>query len=254
VPHPRGYDFGWSRGRILHEYQILFVSQGAGWFESKTNGCRRVRGGTVFLLFPGVWHRYRPDPQIGWSDYWIGFDGSIARNWVRSGFFSPRNPLIHPVPGASLLNQFSIVMETIRINQPALQQVLAGLISAVSGLLYSAQQSRLTGLSTSNSAIQEAIERMQAQSPAPPDFAVLARELGVSYSWFRRTFTEHTGLSPHQYWLEVRMAHARNLLAQTKLRVKQIARDTGFENEHYFCRLFRKRNTMTPSQWRHRAS
>jgi len=81
----------------------------------------------------------------------------------------------------------------------------------------------------------------------------LARELGVGYSWFRHTFTAHTGLSPHQYLLEFRLVSARTLLAETEWSVKEIALKTGFEDEHYFSRLFRQKLNVTPSQWRSRS-
>jgi transcriptional regulator GlxA family with amidase domain len=80
----------------------------------------------------------------------------------------------------------------------------------------------------------------------------LAQELGVSYSWFRSTFAAHTGLSPHRYLLEFRLAHARSLLAGTEMSIKEIAVQSGFGDEFYFSRLFRLRLNVTPSQWRSR--
>ena len=82
---------------------------------------------------------------------------------------------------------------------------------------------------------------------------LLAQELGVSYSWFRHTFTAHTGLSPHQYLLELRLVRARSLLAETEFSIKEIAMQTGFEDEFYFSRLFRQKLNLTPSQWRNRS-
>jgi AraC-like DNA-binding protein len=81
----------------------------------------------------------------------------------------------------------------------------------------------------------------------------LAQEFGVSYSWFRRAFVAHTGLSPHQYLLELRLVRARNLLVETEFAVKEIAMQTGFEDEHYFTRLFRQKLNFTPSEWRRRS-
>jgi AraC-like DNA-binding protein len=75
----------------------------------------------------------------------------------------------------------------------------------------------------------------------------------VSYSWFRHTFTAHTGLGPHQYLLELRLVRARSLLAETDLSVKEIATQTGFEDEFYFSRLLRQKFGITPSQWRTRS-
>jgi len=131
--------------------------------------------------------------------------------------------------------------------------VLTGAASQVLGWLYSAQQARLTGGDLAMVSIQKAIDRMQNELAAELRLPALARQLNVSYSWFRRTFTRHTGSSPHQYLLELRLARARNLLSRTDITVKEAAQQSGFEDEHYFCRIFKERIGSTPSQWRCRA-
>ncbi|HWI57081.1 MAG TPA: AraC family transcriptional regulator [Bacillota bacterium] len=250
--HPKAYDFEWSRGRVLHDYQIVYVSKGRGWFESRETPRQSIESGTVFLLFPQMWHRYRPEPETGWVEHWIGFEGDIPRRWAKHGFFSPKAPILRPVPEDALLGLYSRVIEAVRSQQPALQQVLAGLVSQMAGLLYSASQGRLTGQAQSVSAIQRAIDQMQSELAVNLDAPALAQQLGVSYSWFRRTFAEHTGLSPHQYLLELCLVRARTLLSQTTLSVKAVASEVGFEDEHYFCRLFRRKTGVTPTEWRTR--
>jgi transcriptional regulator GlxA family with amidase domain len=93
---------------------------------------------------------------------------------------------------------------------------------------------------------------MQAEIEGSLNMQALARELNVSYSSFRHTFQQHTGSSPHQYLLELRLVRARNLLAQTGLSVKEVAKQAGFDDEHYFCRFFKMKTGSTPGQWRSR--
>ena len=90
--HPGGYEFDWRKGRILHEYQIVYISRGQGRLETREHEWP-VTAGTVFLLHPGAWHRYRPDPTTGWNEHWVGCDGPVVRGLVRQGFFSPRRPV-----------------------------------------------------------------------------------------------------------------------------------------------------------------
>jgi AraC-like DNA-binding protein len=248
--HPRGYDFNWRHGRVLREYTLVCISRGRGWFETRRQPRRGIEAGTVLLLFPGVWHRYRPDRKTGWDEHWVGFDGDIPRRWMKHGFFSPGNPILKPGHEELLLTLFTRIVGAIKTNQPALQQVMAGTVCEMMGLLYSAQQGGLTRQQESMDAVQHTIERMQTDLAVPVDLPQVAQDLGVSYSWLRRTFAEHTGLAPHQYWLELRLVRARNLLSQTLLTVKEAARQVGFEDEHYFCRLFRKKTGFTPGQWR----
>jgi len=148
---------------------------------------------------------------------------------------------------------FSRVLQAIRANRPALQQILAGATANLLGLFYSAQQAQPAEETQQTNIIESAIARIQNDYAGDLNMKVLAQELGVSYRWFRGTFAAHTGLGPHQYLLELRLVRARNLLAETQFSIKEIAMQSGFEDEHYFSRLFQQKLNLTPSQWRGRS-
>jgi AraC-like DNA-binding protein len=252
--HPKGYDFDWQHGRILDEFQLLYISSGRGTFESKPNFSAAIEAGNAWLLPPGIWHRYTPDPETGWHEHWIGFNGEIVRRWLRCRFISKKNPVLKINAEDTVLATFSHMMKSIRANRPALQQILAGATANLIGLYYSAQQAQSAAETEAQNlnVIELTIARIQNEFGRDLDMKLLAQELGVSYSWFRSMFAAHTGLSPHQYLLELRLVHARNLLAETEFPIKEIATQTGFEDEHYFSRLFRQKLNLTPSQWRNR--
>ena len=50
--HPPEYLFSWKGGRTLKEYQLVYITDGRGVFESKPTGRVRVEAGHVFLLLP----------------------------------------------------------------------------------------------------------------------------------------------------------------------------------------------------------
>ena len=253
VGHPKGYAFDWQKGRVLDSFALVYVSGGRGNFESAGNPNLPLEPGNVFLLFPGVWHRYQPDSQTGWHEFWIGFDGVMARNWRKSTFISPAKPVIKVNAEDTMLATFSRMIQAVRATRPALQQILAGAAANLIGLCYSAQQASLETENPRSNAVGQAIARLEGDLGGQLDMKTLAQELGVSYSWFRTAFVLHTGLAPHQYLLEMRLVRARNLLAGSRLTVKEIAVQTGFQDEHYFSRLFRQKLNVTPSQWRSRS-
>lgn len=69
--HPSRYVFSVASGRILQEYQLLYITEGKGRFSCETLGRSKsipVKGGMMFLLFPGEWHSYYPDKSTGWKE------------------------------------------------------------------------------------------------------------------------------------------------------------------------------------------
>jgi AraC-like DNA-binding protein len=251
--HPKNYNFDWFKGRVLNCHALVYVSHGRGSFESRQCARQPIEAGQVMFLFPGVWHRYRPDPETGWYEHWVGFDGDVARGWVRNKFFSPRTPVFKPGQEEKWLLLFTELIAVIKQNRPALQQVMAGLTAQLLGLLYSGHQAGLAGDDQAVLVVQRAIAKMQNELEGGLNAQALARGLNMSYSSFRHTFQQHTGSSPHQYLLELRLVRARNLLTQTAQSVKEIAQQVGFEDDHYFCRFFKMKAGMTPGQWRSRS-
>src|SRR5574344_2179192 len=91
LSHPRGYYFNVEKGRILQEYQIVYITRGKGVFKSDEATEQDVCCGRLILIYPGQWHTYHPSKTTGWEEYYIGFQGSIADAVMCGGFFAQDN-------------------------------------------------------------------------------------------------------------------------------------------------------------------
>ena len=89
--HPDGYPFPEDGRRVLNEYQLVYITRGSGYFESASCSRTKIEAGTMFMLFPGEWHTFSPDPTTGWDDHWVGFNGSIIDDKIKTGFFTFKN-------------------------------------------------------------------------------------------------------------------------------------------------------------------
>ena len=78
----------------------------------------------------------------------------------------------------------------------------------------------------------------------------LAANLGVGYSWFRRAFRQHTGLSPAQYHMQIRLHHSRDLLSATLLPVATVGQRSGLDSAYHFSHIFKKKTGLTPGEYR----
>ena len=92
--HPKSYYFNPCKGRVLSEYQILYISKGRGTFTSESTKKTNIKKGQIILLFPGQWHTYCPSIETGWNEYYIGFEGSIIDNLVENEFLTLKNQIL----------------------------------------------------------------------------------------------------------------------------------------------------------------
>ncbi len=80
--------------------------------------------------------------------------------------------------------------------------------------------------------------------------AQLADAVGLTPRTLSRRFVQATGESPKQYWLQLRLLRAEELLRETNLSIQEIAELLGFSDAAYFTRLFRQRAGITPNNYR----
>jgi AraC family transcriptional regulator len=78
----------------------------------------------------------------------------------------------------------------------------------------------------------------------------LAALVGLSPFHFARAFKRSTGLPPHRYQLNLRIARAKELLETTDAPVTEIAFDVGYESSQALARLFRREVGLSPSDYR----
>lgn len=249
--HPEEYLFSWDKGRTLQEYQLVYITQGRGIFETSETGRVRIAAGQVFLLFPGVWHRYRPVRTQGWEENWIGFNGDVARR-IMGAFFSPEKAVIRVGYDQELRDLIRSVANLMQEVPAGYQQLMAARTMETLALVRSRAMSYHSTDREGTQKVQRARHYLLEHSAEPIDMSGLARQFGLSYSRFRSLFKEHTGTAPHQYQLDIRINKARELLCRSSLSITEIAERVGFSSVYYFSRLFKKREACSPSSYRER--
>jgi len=77
-----------------------------------------------------------------------------------------------------------------------------------------------------------------------------AGKINMSEAYFRRLFRSEYGMSPSEYLISLRIAHAKNLLTYQNSSVSEIAIACGFSDIYYFSRRFKKETGMTPTEYK----
>ena len=249
--HADGYYFNTDKGRVLQEYQLVYITEGEGIFSSAHFGETKLKAGDVFILFPGVWHTYKPQFEIGWKSYWIGFKGYNMDARVKAGFLSPDKPVYHVGRSVEVNYLYETALRVADEEQAYTQQMLAGIVNHLIGLVYSLERN-LTLERQGIDAIMIDKARMLIRQNLETDLRLpqIAQLVGTSYSNFRRLFREHMGISPVQYQQELRLQLACELIACSNHSIKEIAYRLHFESPDYFSTKFKKKTGLTPTDYR----
>ncbi len=90
------------------------------------------------------------------------------------------------------------------------------------------------------------IEIMESHIEDPVSPGDLASEVGMSTRQLERLFRRYLNRSPKRYYMELRLARARNLLMQTDMSVINVALASGFTSPSHFSKCYRAHYNTTP--------
>lgn len=247
--HPTRYLFNISKGRVLNEYQLLYITSGSGTFSSQSGGTHKVQAGCMFLLFPNEWHSYSPDPESGWNEYWIGFNGDLMKNWEQEEFFSKEHPFFNVGLNEDLIGMYKRAIIIAEAQEANYQQALSGIACNLLGMSIYLSRNKTFISNDISTKINQAKMRIHEDisSIKPED---IAKSMHMSYSKFRKIFKEYTGFAPSQYIQEVKITLAKEMLTNTAMSIKEIAFELGYDNSDYFFTVFRKMTGITPLSYR----
>jgi len=80
--------------------------------------------------------------------------------------------------------------------------------------------------------------------------AELAEQFGLSQRSFTRRFKMATGIRATEYWQQLRIETAKDLLSSSNLSIQEIAYHVGYQDQGHLTRLFKKSLTLTPKDYR----
>jgi AraC-like DNA-binding protein len=250
VDDPSHHYFHWSVGRRITEYQILYITKGQGIFESEHTDTTRIAAGNVFILFPNVWHRFKPDYKTGWEEYWVEFNGELIKYFRENEFLNPEKPVISIGIMDFVVENYLKIIRLIKEEKPGYQYIASGILVQILGQIFAIKKYH----PFKGKEIEDKIKQAKLMILENMHLSVLQNEfaesVGMGYSLYRKKFKEYTGVSPAQYQIQLRIDKAKDLLITTNEPIKKIAQSIGLETCDYFCRIFKQKTGYTPLEFR----
>ena len=245
--HPSSYVFNWTKGRIINEYQILLVTQGSGLFQSKGQSeAREFKAPFIFLVFPDIWHRYKPIKSSDWTEYWIGFKGIIPDSLQKNGEITSALDAFKGVHYSKLVLLFQQILQFFKQGQTeqanvVLHQILVDLCNPKEIYRKEHKYSHL---------VDQISLFIADNCHKAIDWEKLSSSHGISYSLLRKVFKQREAIPPKKYHTIVRLDKVKFFLNHTNMSLTEIADELGFNSPFHLSSQFKKYFGKSPKEWR----
>jgi AraC family transcriptional regulator of arabinose operon len=227
---------------------INCLNAGKIYFETESGRREIISAPAVFWTCETRSFKYGPLEGVCWDHFWVQAIGDRTRQMMKLGLFPDSDwPVLKLNPHSLIPDRIAALIERLENHDPLSHAECVWQFEGI-GL----ELQRIAAATRNDDVASLGIEQLSHKiSNAPEgeyDFAMLARRHGYSYSHFRRLFREHTGSSPHSYQLQCQMKTAADRLAKGDS-IKEVASELGYQNLHYFSRLFKARIGLAPRHY-----
>ncbi len=98
--------------------------------------------------------------------------------------------------------------------------------------------------------MKKAVEYVQENYNKDLNMAVVSNYISMNYSMFSFAFKQYTGSNFVNYLKDIRIREAKKLLTETDMRVIEISREVGYDNEKNFMKIFKSSCGVSPTEYR----
>lgn len=234
-------------------HKILLCLKGNGFIRVNER-IWPVGRGQIAWIFNHHENAHWPLEDSPWEMYWVRVEGphmdQIYQTLTASG--SPVFAGVDERRCAAIYRRiFRIMKQRSIAMEAALHAEVAMLITQLFEARHSANPST-GGQAEIPPSLHKPLEAMRLYFQKPLRVSELAEMAGMSVTNFFRHFKAATGTSPIDWLRRERINQAKKRLIETDDAIAEIAAQTGYYDQFYFSRDFKRMTTVTPSEYRQR--
>ncbi|ACT01662.1 AraC family transcriptional regulator [Paenibacillus sp. JDR-2] len=153
-------------------------------------------------------------------------------------------------PSAELVKEMETVIKEFTLTKPGFEAVCKGLMISI---LINLQRSRTEAgphLTTRRERMTPVVEWIEQHYMEDCSNETLAKLLNIHEDYLGKQFKSVYGMSLNKYVQSIRHREAKRLLRESDATVEQVSREVGYEDMHYFSRIFNKWEGLSPREYR----
>lgn len=238
--------------RTLRNYELFFVLSGQLWIRQESELC--VSDGEICMH---VKNARQEGTKYAENDfYWLHFDGQVLasedyeyikgvaeqdKKWI---FFAEKFKLKEPSRISvimSLINHYAFGNEGDTVKNYLAKALLTELANQYAATVLSEGREKR---------FDEILTFIARNVNSDITISALAEKFSYNPKYLSALFRKNTGMTAREYITDKKIDYAKHLLVSTTLAVKAVAKETGFDDEYYFMRTFKKKVGITPKNYR----
>ena len=222
--------------------EVYWCISGAGRFFLEGGEEQIMRAGDVFYRLENERH-YHEIVEEPWEYRWLTFAGPLAEPLLKSYQYPHKCFHAGPCPRELYMRLETLMREKTDYNYRESVAVICSILARFGGSGdTTSPEAGLTGRAKDVCSIHY-------QDPTF-DINTLSSILNVNRWTLRRAFRRHLKTTPSAFLFEMRMNNAFKLRRNTRLPNARIARECGFADTSYFCKVIREITGNSPSRLR----
>ncbi len=232
---------------VRDHYLIHYITSGQGVFSCGGKNYP-LSAGDGFLVVPSHVVSYIADENDPWEYCWVGFNGSDAKRLMSQTGLLTLGPVFHYGEDSRLQELLMNICGASGSGPSAEAKMESGLLLFLAELMehYGVPAAEHT---SGYEYVQKAIKFIDYNYSSNIDINDVAASAGISRSHLYRLFMQHISMPPNEYLMRYRISKSAELLEGNSLSVGEVAYSTGFSDQLYFSRVFKKYMGVPPSRY-----
>lgn len=234
---------------VRDHYLIHYITSGCGVFFSggKKYG---LRAGDGFLIVPDSVVSYKADNADPWGYSWVGFNGTDAKQLMEQTGLLEHSPVFHYEDDRLFQDLLFNICNCSGSGPAEEARMESGLLMFLASLMEHFGKPAAPH-ENGYDYVQKAIKYIDYNYSCNITVSDIAVNIGISRSHLYRLFMQHISMSPNEYLMRYRISKATALLEAGNLTIGETAFSTGFSDQLYFSRAFKKYMGIPPSRYMH---
>ena len=243
---PKAKAHYYEREEGADQYILIYCTEGKGVIEVEDEKYFLGKS-DAFCIPRNVCHRYYADEREPWSILWVHFKGDNTKL-----FPLEERRLVHLNSRHSdnqMMVLFKLLFKVLERNYNLGNFIyISQVLSLIRAEIY--YREKLDESTTQDRHVTQVIRFMYQNLSGNLTLEDISNQVQLSKSYLNAIFKTHTGRSPVEFFIHLKMQEACKLLKSTDLYVYEVSVRLGYSDPYYFSRIFKKVVGVSPKDYK----